>query len=140
MSKSVNILEKKYSDGKAITDVRIAVINSHNLRQVTLEKTVKIDTGFDAGFHIQESEISQLDLIGVKPVRGTATLAGDIHVTAYHCFGYLQKIGDFELPPPGIEITLVFQGNRAQGLLGMEAISNWVVTFDGPANSIKITN
>jgi hypothetical protein len=66
-------------------------------------------------------------------------LAGNVPVTAHHCFGYLQKIGNYELPPPGIEITLVFQGNRAQGLLGLEAISHWVVTFDGPAQSFKIT-
>jgi hypothetical protein len=139
MSSPRTILQKDYSEGRAIADVKIAVINPDNFRQITFEKKAKIDTGFDAGFHIQESEMSQLAPIGVRPAVGPITLAGNIPATAYHCFGYLQKIGDYELPPPGIEITLVFQGTRPQGLLGLEAISNWVVTFDGPAQSFKIT-
>lgn len=139
MSSSRTILKKAYSEGRAITDARVAVINPDNLRQVTLQKKVKIDTGFDAGFHVQESEMSQLDIIGIKPAIGNYMLAGNIPVTAHYCFGYLQKIGDHELPPPGIEITLVFQGTRTQGLLGLEAISNWIVIFDGPAQSLKIT-
>ena len=138
MSSPRSILRKGYSSGRAITDVRIAVVNPDNFRQVTFEKRVKIDTGFDAGFHIQESEMSQIATIGVRPAVGTVTLAGNIPATARHCFGNLQRIGDYDLPAPGIEITIVFQGTRPEGLLGLEAINNWIVTFDGPAQSFSI--
>jgi len=138
MNPAAIILEKNYSEGRAIADVRVAVLNPDSLRQVTFEAKAKIDTGFDAGFHIRESEMSQLAMIGIRPIAGTVTLAGNVPATAYHCFGYLQRIGDHELPPPGIEIALVFQGNRPQGLLGLEAMSSWTVTFNGPAQSFSI--
>ena len=139
MSYSRTIVRQDYSDGKAITDVKVAVINPDNLRQITFEKKVQLDTGFDAGFHIMESEKAQLELIGVRPPIGKVTLAGNVTASAHYCFGYLQKIGDYQLPPPGIEITLVFQGDKPTGLLGLEAMSGWIVTFDGPAQSFRIT-
>jgi len=139
MSSQRTIVHKDYSDGKAIIDVKVAVINPDNLRQTVFEKKAKLDTGFDAGFHIMESEKAQLDLIGVRPTIGKVSLAGNVNASAQFCFGYLQKIGDYELPPPGIEITLIFQGTRPTGLLGLEAMSGWIVTFDGPAQSFKIT-
>lgn len=122
-----------------MVDVRVVVINPQNLRQIAFNKRVKIDTGFDAGFHIRESEMADLQTIGVRTTVGNVTLAGNITKTAYYCFGYLQRIGDYMLPAPGIEITLVFQGDRTEGLIGLESISNWIVTFDGPSQQFKIS-
>ena len=59
---------------------------------------------------------------------------------AQFCVGFLQRIGNHSLQPPGIEITIVFQGTKPRGLLGLEAISNWVVMFDGPSQNFKITS
>lgn len=139
MSSPQTIVQRDYSQGRAIIDVRVAVINQENHRQVTFSgRRIKIDTGFDAGFHIRESEMSQLATIGIRPVVGPVTLAGNMPATARFCFGYLQKIGDHELPAPGVEITIVFQGTNPEGLLGLEAIGNWVVTFNGPSQSFTI--
>jgi hypothetical protein len=138
MSKPVTILQKNYLGGKAITDVEIAVTNPVNSRQIILHKTVQIDTGFDLGVHIRETEAVDLAIIGVKPFIGSAKLAGNVVAKAQYCYGYLQKIGGFVLPIPGIEITLVFQGTASSGLLGMEAIKNWNVSFDGPSQSFII--
>lgn len=138
MSNPATILQKSYSGGKAITDVEIAVTNPVNSRQIILHKTVQIDTGFDLGIHIREIEAGDLAVIGVKPFIGSAKLAGNVVAKAQYCVGYLQKIGSFSLPAPGIEITLVFQGTASHGLLGLEAIKNWTVTFDGPTQSFMI--
>ena len=138
MSKPQTILQKSYSAGKAITDVEIAIINPVNSRQTVLRKTVQIDTGFDLGVHIKETEAGDLAPIGVKPIIGSAKLAGNVIAKAQYCVGYLQKIGGFILPTPGIEITVVFQGSASNGLLGMEAIKNWNVSFDGPSQSFII--
>jgi hypothetical protein len=138
MSSPQTILQKKYSEGRAITDVEIAVVNPLNYRQVVLQKKVQIDTGFDSGAHIRESEVGELATIGIKPTIGVVKLAGNVSAKAQYCLGYLQKIGNHSLPAPGIEITLVFQGTTPHGLLGLEAISKWIVTFDGPAQFFKI--
>ena len=138
MSSPRTILQNDYSQGSAKTEVTIAIVNPSNLRQITYVKRIKIDTGFNGGFYIRESEMSQLDIIGVKPRVGGTTLADNRRVTSHNCFGYLQKIGNYQLPSPGIEISIVFQGTSPEGLLGLEAISNWIVTFDGPAESFKI--
>lgn len=138
MTPSTTILQKDYSDGKAMTIVRVAVINPDNLRQTVFETKVKLDTGCDLGFHTMESHKSQLDIIGIKPTIGKVTLAGNVPATAHYCLAYLQKIGDYELPAPGIEVTMVFQGTRSTGLLGLEAMNSWIVTFDGPAQSFRI--
>ena len=138
MSSPQTVLQKHYSEGKPIADVEISVVNPINSRQVTLQRKVQIDTGFDSGVHIKEAEVSELAIIGVKPHIGSVKLAGNVSAKAHFCLGYLQKIGDYSLPPPGIEITLVFQGTMPQGLLGLEAINNWIVTFNGPAQLFKI--
>jgi hypothetical protein len=140
MSPPINIIEKNYSNGKPFTDVRIAVINRENLRQITIQKKVRIDTGFDAGVHVRESEMLELSTIGIRPTPGSATLAGDVTAKAYFCFAYLQQIGDFELPPPGMEVTLMFQGSGREGLLGLEILNNWIVTFNGPEQFFKIVH
>ena len=113
-------------------------MNPVNAKQIILRKTVQIDTGFDLGIHIRETEAGDLSLIGVKPLIGSAKLAGNVVAKAQYCVGYLKKIGDFSLPSPGIEITLVFQGSASRGLLGLEAIKSWNVTFDGPGQSFII--
>ena len=138
MSPPPSIVEENYSNGSPFTDVRIAVINRENSRQITIQKRVRIDTGFDAGVHIRESEMSELSMIGIRLTPGPVTLAGDVPATAYFCFAYLQQIGDFELPPPGMEVTLVFQGSRREGLLGLEILNNWIVTFNGPEQFFEI--
>jgi hypothetical protein len=122
MSTLKAILRKDYSQGRAITEVEIAVVNPVNLRQVMIKKTVQLDTGFDSGVHIRELEAADLATIGIKPVLGSAKLAGNIIAKAQYCMGYLQKIGNYSIPPPGIPITLVYQGTNQQGLLGLEAI------------------
>jgi len=134
------ILQMNYSQGKAVTDVEIVVFNPINSRQVSYRKRVQIDTGFDSGVHIRELDAGELAMIGITPPRGSVTLAGNVPAQARYCAGYLQKIGDYSLQPPGIPITVVFQGTTQQGLLGLEAIRNWVVEFDGPGQSFKITS
>jgi hypothetical protein len=138
MSSPRNILEKNYSDGRPITNVRIAVINPDNFRQITIQKKVKIDTGFDSGVHIRESEMSELSTIGIRSTVGPVTLAGNVPATAHYCLAYLQQIGDHELPPPGMEITLVFQGSAREGLLGLEILNHWIITLNGPDQIFKI--
>jgi hypothetical protein len=139
MSNPGIILQKSYVEGRAIADIEILVVNPVNFRQIILRKRVQIDTGFDSGVHIRETEAGDLAIIGVKPSLGPLKLAGNVVASGQFCLGYLQKIGDYSLPPPGIEITLVFQGTSSQGLLGLEAIKSWIVTFNGPAQSFKIT-
>lgn len=138
MSSPHTILQRDYSQGRAITNARIVVRNPDNLRQITFTKKIMVDTGFDAGCYIRESEMSQLDIIGVRPSVGKVTLADNKKVASHYCLGYLERIGGYELPSPGIEITVVFQGTDPEGLLGLEVLSNWIVTFDGPAQSFKI--
>ncbi|MCJ7423530.1 hypothetical protein MUP01_04590 [Candidatus Bathyarchaeota archaeon] len=138
MSSARTILRENYSNGRAMTNIRIAVLNRDGSRQTTIQKRVQIDTGFDSGVQIRESEISELSIIGVKPTHGSVTLAGNIPASAYYCLGYLQRIGEWELPPPGMEIVLVFQGSNREGLLGLEVLSHWIATFDGPNQSFKI--
>jgi hypothetical protein len=132
------ILKENYSDGRAMTNIRILVLNRDGSRQITIRKRVKIDTGFDSGVHIRESEMSELSIIGVKATLGSVTLAGNIPTNAHYCLAYLQQIGEWEFPAPGMEIVLVFQGSNREGLLGMEVLSHWITTFDGPNRSFKI--
>jgi len=138
MSPSQHILEDRYSDGKPNATVRIAVINPETFRQVTIKRKVRIDTGFDAGVHIAQSVMSELSVIGVEPTAGAVILAGNIRATAHFCHAYLQQIGDHELPAPGIEIALIFQGSDVHGLLGLEVLNHWIVTFNGPHQFFKI--
>jgi len=138
MSSTHTILRENYSDGSAMTNIRIVVLNRDGSRQITIRKRVKIDTGFDSGVHIRESEMSELSTIGVKPTPGPMILAGNVPANAYHCLAYLQQIGEWEFPAPGMEIALFFQGSNRDGLLGMEVLSHWITTFDGPNRSFKI--
>jgi hypothetical protein len=138
MSTARSILERNYSEGKPKVNIKIAIINPNNLRQITIEKNVRIDTGFDAGVHIREAEMSELSTIDMKPFVGTVSLAGDIPATAHYILAYLQQIGDYLLPPPGIEVTLIFQGSGREGLLGIEVLNHWTITFNGPQKSYKI--
>lgn len=138
MSSTRTILKENYSDGRAMTNIQILVLNRDGSRQITIRKRVKIDTGFDSGVHIRESEMSELSIIGVKATLGSVTLAGNIPANAHYCLAYLQQIGEWEFPPPGMEIVLVFQGSNREGLLGMEVLSHWITTFDGPNRSFKI--
>jgi hypothetical protein len=140
MTAPQSILQSHYSQGKAITDVEIVVFNPMNSRQVSFKKKVQIDTGFDSGVHMRELDAGELATIGVNPPRGSVTLAGNVPAQARYCVGYLQKIGDYSLPSPGIPITVVFQGTTQQGLLGLEAIRNWVVEFDGPRQAFKVSS
>ena len=61
MSSSQTILQKNYTEGKAITEVEIAVVDPISSRQVIFKKNVQIDTGFDSGVQIRELDAGELD-------------------------------------------------------------------------------
>ena len=43
-----------------------------------------------------------------------------------------------EFPPPGMEIILGLQGSDYQGLLGLEILNHWIITFNGLDRFFKI--
>jgi len=140
MSSERHIFGDHYTDGKPCVTVKVAIVNEENGRQITIQKTVKIDTGFDGGIHVAEHHKADVTMIGVNPVVGTVTLAGETPSTAYHCLAYLQQIGNFQLPMPGIEMVLVLHGTAQRGLLGLDILKHWIVKFDGPNEFFKITS
>jgi len=138
MSSGQSIFEGHYVNGKPYVRAKVVIVNPQTGRQTTIEKEFKIDTGFDGGIHVAQSHIADITLIGVNPVVGTIGLAGGIPNQAYRCFAYLQQIGNYELPMPGIEVELVLHGSSRHGLLGLEILKYWITKFDGPNQFLTI--
>jgi len=138
MNANRRVFAGRYRQGKPFVRAKVVVVNPINGRQITIEKNFWIDTGFEGGFHIAEVHLSEIRIIGVDPAVGSVGLAGGERRRGYFCFAFLQQIEDYELPPPGIEATLILQGSSDHGLLGLEVLKNFTVKFDGPNEMLTI--
>lgn len=138
MSSDRLILEDDYSQGRAFVRVRITIVNPTNGRQTCIEKAFKIDTGFDGGFHVSQLHRAEISLIGVDPTPGPIGLAGGRSEVGYYCLAYLQQLGDYEFPMPGIEAELILHGSSHHGLLGLDVLKHWITKFDGPNQNLTI--
>jgi len=140
MNPNRRILEREYTGGKPYVRARLAVINPENLRQTTITRDFWIDTGFDGGAHVPDIFIPEISRIGVNARTGPVGLAGGVSRSAHFCLAYLQQIGDYEFPAPGIEATLILQGSASYGLLGLEILKHFIAKFDGPNESFAISS
>lgn len=138
MTPEQSIFEGDYTNGKPYVKARVVIVNPENLRQTTIEKEFWIDSGFDGGIHIAQFHMSEITMIGVSPVPGPIGVAGGERRQAYHCLAYLQQIGEFEFPSPGIEVMLVLHGSARHGLLGLEVLKHWTTKLDGQNQSLSI--
>lgn len=140
MSSDPDICEDRYTQGKPIVSAKIVIVNPMTLRQTTIQKDLWIDTGFDGGIHVAQSHEADIIIIGVDLMSGTVGVAGGKTESSRRCLAYLQQIGDYELPMPGIEAELILHGSARHGLLGLDILKNWTVKFDGPNELFKITS
>jgi hypothetical protein len=140
MSPNRRIFGDHYTHGKPFVEARLVVINPTTLRQTTITRQFWIDTGFNGGAHVADVYVQEISQIGVSPRLGPVGLAGGISKPGHFCVAYLQQIGDYEFPAPGIEATLILQGSSNHGLLGLEVLNHFVAKFDGPNQSFVITS
>ena len=140
MSSDPDICEDHYTQGKPIFSAKIVVVNPVSLRQATIQKDLWIDTGFDGGIHVAQFHEADITMIGVDLLSGTVGVAGGRTEASRRCFAYLQQIGDYELPVPGIEAELILHGSARHGLLVLDILKQWTVKFDGPNELFKITS
>lgn len=138
MSSDRHIFESRYTSGRPYIRVKVAIINTVTGRQTIIDKEFWIDTGFGGGVHVAEIHRSDANLAGVIPTLGTVGLAGGLSRQAYYCLAYIQKIGDCDLPAPGIETHLILQGSSNYGLLGLEILRHFIAEFDGPNQLFKV--
>jgi len=139
MNPEHHFLKDRYTHGKPYVKAKVVIVNPETGRQTTIMLDFWIDTGFDGGIHIAQSHKSEIELIGVDPVLGPIGLAGGEIRSAHRCFAYLQQIGDYELPLPGIEAEVVLQGSNQYGLLGLEILKHFIARFDGPNEFLTIS-
>jgi hypothetical protein len=139
MSTQRHIFAGRYTHRRPYVKARLIIINEETGRQAIIEKDFWIDTGFDGGIHIAEIHRYDITMIGVNPVPGTIGVAGGRSELANRCFAYLQQIGDYEFPMPGIEVELILHGSASHGLIGLEVLRNWVIKFDGQNEFFTIT-
>lgn len=139
MNSQRHILEKHYIRGRPYVKGKIVIVNPETGRQITIERHFLVDTGFDGGFHVAEAHVSEIRLIGVNPPSGTVGLAGGARRLGYYCYAFLQQIGNYEFPAPGIEAMLVLQGASKHGLLGLEILKHFIAKFDGPSEVLTLT-
>ena len=140
MNSDPDICEDHYTQGRPIVSAKIVVVNPVTLRQTTIHKDFWIDTGFDGGIHVAQSHEADITMIGVDLLNGTIGVAGGRTDPAHRCLVYLQQIGDYELPMPGIEAELVLHGSARHGFLGLDILKHWTVKFNGPSELFKITS
>lgn len=139
MNSRRRILEEHYIRGRPYVKGKIVIVNPETGRQTTIERDFWVDTGFDGGFHVAEAHLSDIRLIGVNPPLGTVGLAGGDRRPGYYCYAFLQQIGNYEFPAPGIEAMLVLQGASRHGLLGLQILKHFIAKFDGPNEVLTIT-
>lgn len=136
---SVTMLTKLYKNKKAYLKVKGIIQNPVNLRQIPLNFESRVDTGFDGGLLIPYWHVSNAQSIGIEPTLTNITLAGGRKIAAYVCVGYIQMIENHTLPDPGIPVMLVMCGNRDGSLLGMDALKNQIIAFNGPLQSFTLS-
>lgn len=140
MSSNRHICETNYTHGRPYIRARVVIVNPETARQTVIEEDFWIDTGFDGGLHVAQSHMPDITMIGVSPRIGSINVAGGGRPrTAYRCHAYLRRIGDHELPMPGIESELVLHGSDRHGLLGLDILKNWIVNFNGLNEFFTIT-
>jgi hypothetical protein len=138
MSSDEPIHNANYTQGKPIVKAIILLINPDDMRQEAIEADLWIDTGFDGGLHIASFHMASATLIGLNLFPGNIGVAGGKTDVAYRCLAYLQKIGDKYFPAPGLEAELIFHGGDRHGLLGLDILKNWILTFNGPNEVFEI--
>ena len=140
MSLDRHIFEDHYTRGRPYVRAKVVIVNPETGRQTTIQKDFWIDTGFDGGIHVAQFHEADITMIGVNPVAGTISVAGGRSDATYRCLAYLQQIGDYELPMPGIEAELVLHGSDRYGLLGLDILKHWITKFDGPNEFFRIAS
>ena len=138
MNPSQLIFQNRYTDGRPFVRAKIVIVNPETGRQTTIEKDFKIDTGFDGGIHVAQACMDDIRMIGIDPAVGTYLQADGIPSPGHHCHAYLQQVGDYNFPMPGIEAELVLHGRSRYGLLGLEILRYWIAKFDGPNDLLTI--
>src|SRR5271157_2857076 len=139
MSRELDIFRDTYTQGKPFVRAKIGIVNPENWRQTTIETVFWIDTGVDGGVHIPRAFELDATGVGVTLLNGTIVVAGGRIESTHRCFAYLLQIGDFELPAPGLEAEIVFQGTNNYGLIGLDILKNWTIKFDGLNQFFKIS-
>jgi hypothetical protein len=139
MNPEQHIFESSYNQGRPFVRAKIGIVNLENSRQTTIETVFWIDTGFDGGIHVARTFESDAKGVGVSLLDGSIGMAGGRTETAHRCFAYLQQIGDFELPAPGLEAEIIFHGMDRHGLIGLDILKNWTIKFDGLNQFFKIS-
>lgn len=138
MTRRTITINKRYKNKSAHIRIRGAIQNPQNMRQTPLDFECRIDTGFDGGIMVPHWYRSDAQIIGVEPSITNITLADGSKIPAYVCVAYLHNIDTYAFPPPGKPTILVMCGNRKAELLGMDALKNCTVLFDGPKQTFAI--
>lgn len=138
MSSNRCIHEDHYSSEGAFVRAKVAIVNLETGRQTTLHKVFLIDTGFDGGIHVSRFHEAEITGIGVFLSDGNYSLAGGRSESVKRCLAYLQRLGSYEFPAPGIEVELILHGRDNYGLLGLGVLNRWIVNFDGPKEFFRI--
>jgi hypothetical protein len=133
-----NIINKKYEKKKAYIKIKGSIINTYNARQVPLNCECRIDTGFDGGLLIPFWHKDEIQSIDVQPVATTMTVADGRKIPAFVCAAHIQEIETRTFPMPGRAVMLVMCGNYPGVLLGMDALKQSTIFFDGPNQEYTI--
>jgi predicted aspartyl protease len=126
------VITKKYTSKKAYIRVKGAIMNQVNGRQIPLDCECRIDTGFDGGLMIPFWHKDEIETIDVQPRLTNITIADGSTVPALICAVHIQEVENQTFPMPGRPVMLVMCGNRKGDLLGMDALKQSTILFDGP--------
>lgn len=113
------------------------------IRQAKLNLDFKMDTGYDGYAFISEDHIPNITPSGVRlyPLGPEATMTfGNGRVVrgqGLACRAHLVKIGDYEFPPPGLDLTLLVYGH-GEPVIGLRLLSRWIAEFNGPRQLLKL--
>jgi hypothetical protein len=131
------ILRRGYLEEKPFVNAKISILNPQTGAITTFNEKCWVDTGFSGGIHVPIFRRSEASMVGVTPRYTSLTLAGGVRVPGYVCYAYLVQIEDHDLPSPGLETELIMQGNLNYGLVGLDVLKRWIITFNGPAQILE---
>jgi predicted aspartyl protease len=136
---TTNKVTRKYTDKKAFIKIKGAIINEVNGRQLPLDCDCRVDTGFDGGIMIPFWRKQEIESISVQPRPTNITIADGSKIPAFVCAAHIQEIENHTFPSPGRPVMLVMCGNWAGVLLGMDALKQSTILFDGPRQQYTMT-
>jgi len=129
--------KKNYDNGHAVIYVTITIPKLLKNHQIQVDINCVIDTGFDSGILLPDTVAPNREIIDKLP-QTVLRLADESEITAFVCVGYIQKIDNHPFTNPGKPVTVIIY-RQAGGLVGMDTLKHFSVTFDGFSQRFTIT-